>query len=81
LSQAQRWVQLAQLRYEDPPLQGSGQESLLVSLLDYQTALQSRVDALTLVAEGIAEYNANLAVVEEQRGSMLSRWGIQLSGN
>ncbi len=76
LSQSQRWVQLAQIRYEDPPLQGSGQESLLVSLLDYQSALQARVDALVLVADAIADYNVNLAIIEEKRGSMLARWGI-----
>jgi outer membrane protein TolC len=76
LAQSQQWVQLAQIRYEDPPLRGSGQESLLVSLLDYQSALQARVDALVLVAEAIADYNVNLAVIEEKRGSMLTRWGI-----
>lgn len=76
LSQAQKWAELAQLRYEDPPLQNSGQESLLVLLLDYQAALQAKVDAIVQVASSLAEFNGLLATIEERRGHILARWGV-----
>jgi hypothetical protein len=45
-------------------------------LLDYQTALQAKVDAIVQVARAIAEYNTSLAVIEEKRGRLLERWHI-----
>lgn len=74
LSEAQRWVQLAQTRYEDPPLQRG--ESVLVLLLDYQTAVQAKVDAIEQVADRLAEYNGLLAAIEERRGNILEKWYI-----
>ena len=73
--QAQKWVEVAKRRYEDPPL--NIKESLLVLLLDYQTATQGKIDAISQVAKTLAEYNANLAIVEEKRGMLLFKWSIQ----
>jgi outer membrane protein TolC len=73
--QAQKWVEVAKRRYEDPPL--NVKESLLVLLLDYQTATQEKINAISQVAKTLAEYNANLAIVEEKRGMLLEKWNIQ----
>ena len=73
--QAQKWVEVAKRRYEDPPL--NIKESLLVLLLDYQTATQGKIDAISQVAKTLAEYNVNLAIVEEKRGMLLFKWSIQ----
>ncbi len=80
LAESQQWVKLAKLRYESPPAE-SGSEALLVSLLDYQSAIQSQVDALVNAALALADYNTRLASVEEQRGTLLDRWGIAVSEN
>jgi outer membrane protein TolC len=76
LSHSQQWAEVAKLRYEDPPLTTSD-ESLLVLLLDYQSAIQANVDAITQVAESVAAYNTQLAVIEEKQGLLLEKWGIQ----
>ena len=73
--QAQKWVDIAKRRYEDPPINTN--ESLLVLLLDYQTATQGKIDAISQVAQALAEYNGNLAIVDEKRGMLLGKWSIQ----
>lgn len=80
LTESQEWVKIAKLRYESPPHE-SGQETLLVALLDYQSAIQSQVDALGNAALALADYNTRLASVEEQRGTLLDRWGIAIANN
>ncbi|MFO1062838.1 MAG: TolC family protein [Pirellulales bacterium] len=79
LAQAQKWVELAQLRYEDPPISDAAHDATLVNLVDYQTALQAKVDAIVQVAQRLSEYNALLATVEEKRGNMLQRWNIAVN--
>lgn len=81
LAQAQRWVELAQTRYENPPMQTRGGESLLVLLVDYQTALQAKVDAITQVAERLAEFNGLLAAIAERRGTTLEKWFIVINSD
>ncbi len=78
LEQAQEWVRLAKVRYQSPPDE-SGQEALLVALLDYQTAIQAHVDAMVGTALALADYNSQLATVEEQRGTLLDRWNIAIA--
>ncbi len=80
LAESQQWVKLAKIRYESPPAE-SGPEALLVSLLDYQSAIQSQVDSLLNAALALADYNTKLASVEEQRGTLLDRWGIAISNS
>lgn len=80
LAESQQWVKLAKIRYESPPAE-SGSEALLVSLLDYQSAIQSQVDSLLNAALALADYNTKLASVEEQRGTLLDRWGIAISNS
>ena len=78
LAQAQEWVKLANIRYENPP-EELGQEALLVALMDYQYAIQARVDALVSTAEALSDYNTKLVDVELQQGTLLERWGIALA--
>lgn len=73
---SRRWQQLARLRFEDPPLANRSQDSLLLALVDYQTAIQAHLDALGAAAEAVAAYNAGLARIEEARGTILDRWEI-----
>ena len=75
-SQSKKWVDIARVRYEDPPLSISRQESLLVLLSDYQTALQAQIDSLVLVARSLADYNGAIALIDEKRGALLSKWKI-----
>ena len=78
VEQSQQWLKLARLRYEEPPLQRRGEESLLMALYDYQAAIQSHVDAVNNVADSLASYNAGLARLEEAQGTMLEKWRIQM---
>ncbi len=77
LSHAQKWEQLAELRYKDPPLQLGSQESLLVLLVDYQTAIQAKIDAIERIADALAAYNTELAVIDEKQGVLLHKWRIE----
>ena len=76
VDQSKKWVDIARVRYEDPPLSISRQESLLVLLSDYQTALQAQIDSLVLVARSLADYNGAIALIDEKRGALLSKWKI-----
>ena len=80
LSEAKEWVNLSKIRYENPP-EELGQEGLLVALVDYQSALQARVDAVAATASALAIYNTNLASVDQQKGTLLDRWGINIACN
>ena len=76
VEQSKKWVEIARTRYEDPPLSISNKESLLVLLTDFQTALQSQIDSLVLVARSLADYNSAIATVDERRGALLTKWRI-----
>lgn len=78
LTEAKEWVNLSKIRYENPP-EELGQEGLLVALVDYQSALQARVDAVAATASALAIYNTNLAIVDQQKGTLLDRWGINIA--
>ncbi len=76
VEQSKKWVDIARTRYEDPPVSLIQKESLLVTLVDYQSALQSQIDSIVLVANALADYNTSLAVIDERRGALMSKWGI-----
>ena len=76
VEQSKKWVDIARTRYEDPPVTAVQKESFLVTLVDYQTALQSQIDSIVLVANTLAEYNTALAVIDERRGILMTKWGI-----
>lgn len=76
VEQSKKWVEIARTRYEDPPVATAQQESILVTLVDYQAALQSQIDSIVLVANALADYNTALAVIDEKRGVLMVKWGI-----
>lgn len=80
VEQSKKWVQIARTRYEDPPVSTVQQESILVTLVDYQAALQSQIDSIVLVANALADYNTALAVIDERRGVLMNKWGISTNG-
>jgi len=75
LAEAQEWVRLSKARYENPPDE-LGSDALLIALIDYQNAIQSRVDALFITAQTLADYNTALCEIEELEGILLNNWGI-----
>jgi hypothetical protein len=90
VEQTLKWRDLAKLRYEEPPLppadlnqivQRSGQETFLVALFDYQSAIEAHVNALSLVAQALTEYNIALARLEERRGTLAARWSIHIESS
>ncbi len=81
VEQSKKWVEIARTRYEDPPVSAVQRESFLVTLVDYQAALQSQIDSIVLVAITLAEYNTALAVIDERRGLLMSKWGIGASSS
>jgi outer membrane protein TolC len=75
LAEAQEWVRLSKARYENPPDE-LGSDALLIALIDYQNAIQARVDALFITAQTLADYNTALCEIEELEGVLLNNWGI-----
>jgi outer membrane protein TolC len=75
LAEAQEWVRLSKARYENPPDE-LGSDALLIALIDYQNAIQARVDALFITAQTLADYNRALCEIEELEGILLNNWGI-----
>lgn len=77
LEHAGKWVEIAKLRYQDPPLNLSTSEAILVLLVDYQTAIQAKIDAIEQIADALAEYNSELASIDEKQGILLDKWQIE----
>lgn len=77
LGEAQEWVRLSRARYQNPPDE-LGPDALLISLVDYQNAIQAHVDALFSTARDLSEYNARLCEIGELEGILLENWGISL---
>lgn len=77
LGEAQEWVRLSRARYQNPPDE-LGPDALLISLVDYQNAIQAHVDALFSTAQDLSEYNARLCEIGELEGILLENWGISL---
>ena len=78
--EAEEWLKVARVRYENPPVATRGQDWLLLSLFDYQAAIRNYSASLTQAANLIADYNTLLARLDESRGTLLERWMIQFDG-
>lgn len=72
------WLQGAQARYKSPPPAGEGQNWLLQALDDYLRAMRARAEALTDAAALLAQYNTQLARLEEAKGTLLTCYDIQM---
>jgi len=80
LRAADDWLQGARLRYRNPlPIGGDGQNWLLQYLNDYLLALRFRTDSATDAAALLASYNAQLARLEEVKGTLLNYFDIDLA--
>ncbi len=73
---AEEWLRLSRIRYQNPPVD-KGSDWLLLTLADFQVAMQSHIDALTSAGQSLADYNTLLAELNEIQGTELERWRIQ----
>ncbi|HUQ68255.1 MAG TPA: TolC family protein [Planctomycetaceae bacterium] len=76
---SQEWLMSARIRFTTPPPTSQSQDSLLLLLSDYQTALRANLDAVTDASQLIARYNGLLARFEEAQGTLLISRGIELA--
>jgi outer membrane protein TolC len=77
VSETERWLELATIRFKNPRASDSSRNVLLAALDDFQTAVQAFVNAKSSAAEELANYNISLARLEEAKGTSLERWRIQ----
>ncbi|MCA9089325.1 MAG: TolC family protein [Planctomycetaceae bacterium] len=77
--QTQEWLRLATIRFSNPGGRDGGRNSLLAALDDFQTALQTHIDAQTAAADALADYNVVLARLSEVQGTTLDRWQIEFA--
>lgn len=78
---SREWVNIARIRFQNPPAAGSGQDWLMIALNDYQLALRSHVDAVTDAAKFLAAYNTWLARLEESQGTLLDSRRVRLEND
>src|SRR5207248_806998 len=79
LKGADQWLQGARLRYQHPLPAGEGQNWLLQFLNDYLMAVRFRTDAAIDTAVDLASYNADLVRLEQVKGTLLVRYGIEIA--
>jgi outer membrane protein TolC len=77
VSETERWLELATIRFKNPRTSDSSRNVLLAALDDFQTAVQAYVNAKSAAAEGLAGFNIALARLEEAKGTSLDRWKIE----
>ena len=68
-TEAERWLKLATIRYQNPRVADASRNLLLAALDDFQTAMQAYVNARTGAAASLARYNITLARIEEAKGT------------
>ena len=73
-----RWVEVARVRFLDPP-PGPKADSLLLALLDYQTAIDRHLDSVESLAGAHADYRSDWAAWHELAGTLLSEWRIEVT--
>ena len=79
LDAADGWVRGAKLRYENPNVEVGGNDVLVQNLNEYLNSLRFRTAVATEKAQLIADYNTALIQIEEEKGTLLSFFGIQLA--
>lgn len=75
----QEWLRLARIRYSSPPAANRGDDWLLLSLYDYQIAMQSFIDAVSTASRSLADYNILLVRIDEAQGILLEKWQINFA--
>ncbi|MEQ8835246.1 MAG: TolC family protein, partial [Lacipirellulaceae bacterium] len=76
--QAKLWLEGAQIRYKNPPPAGRSVNWMLVALNDLLLALQESSDAAEERAQLLADYNAELARLQQVEGNLLNKYNVCL---
>jgi hypothetical protein len=79
LKAADEWLSGTRLRYQHPLPVGDGQNWLFQFLNDYLLAVRARTDAAIDTATLLASYNADLVRLEQVKGTLLYRYGIDFA--
>jgi hypothetical protein len=79
LKAADEWLSGTRLRYQHPLPIGDGQNWLFQFLNDYLLAVRARTDAAIDTATLLAGYNADLVRLEQVKGTLLARYGIDMA--
>ncbi len=77
----QDWLKVAKIRYSTPPAGNKNQDWLLLSLYDFQQAMQSYIDAITAAGQLLAEYNTLLARLYEYQGTLLDKRNVEFAAD
>ncbi len=81
LRASEDWLQGSRIRYQNPPPGGDGQNWLLQALNDYLMALRFKADAAVDASVLLAQYNTQLARLEEATGTLLASSSIELAND
>jgi hypothetical protein len=79
--ESREWVNVARIRFQNPPPAGSGQDWLILALNEYQQAIRSHIDAVTDATSLLADYNTWLARLEEAEGTLLTSRRVALESD
>lgn len=78
---ADEWLRGARIRFENPPPAGRNENWLLLALDDYLFAMRASADAAVEASQLLAQYNTELARLEEVQGTLLRTFNIELSND
>jgi len=76
--QAKQWLEGARIRYKNPPPAGRSVNWMLIALNDLLLALQESSDAAEEAAVLVADYNAELARLQQVEGNLLGKYNVRL---
>ncbi|WP_218932471.1 TolC family protein [Adhaeretor mobilis] len=77
-NQAKQWLEGAQIRYKNPPPAGRTVNWMVIALNDLLLALQGSSDAAEEAAVLLAEYNTELARLQQVEGNLLGKYNVCL---
>ncbi len=72
--ETREWLRVSRIRYSQPQGSSTSQDWLLLALTDLQSAMRAYVDAVSDVAESLAEYNTLLAELNQAQGISVYEW-------
>lgn len=79
VAECQQWLRGARARYQTPPPAGEGRNWLLQNLDDYLEAMRATAEATAESGALLAQYNIELALLDEASGILLDHDGVYLS--
>ena len=81
LAAAERWVEGAKLRYQNPSIGADASNVLVTNLNEYLNSLRFRTSAATDQADLIARYNSEMLRLEDTKGTILEFFGIAFNAD